>query len=101
MLMQSSMFQTSIGVRAVQNRVLLRHQSRASEMMEHHALDRRRFTKASVVLRTIAMVDVTKAAIVLLLDWGTFHLMHNHLDDLAKRVVTSIPKESCPISFLS
>ena len=87
MLMQSSIFQTSIGVRAVQNRVLLGHQSRSSEKMEHHALNRRHFTKTSVVLRTIAVFDVTKAAIVLLLGWGTFHLMHNHLDDLAKRVV--------------
>src|SRR4029077_12733153 len=50
-------------------------------------LDRSHFTKTSVVLRTIAMFEVTKAAIVLLLGCGLFHLMHNNLDDVAERVV--------------
>ena len=85
--MQSSTLQAPIGDRARQNSVLLGHQSRSSEMMEHHALDRRHFTKTSVVLRTIAMFEVTKAAIVLLLGCGLFHLMHNNLDDVAERIV--------------
>jgi uncharacterized membrane protein (DUF2068 family) len=55
--------------------------------MEHHVLDRRHFTKTSVVLRTIAMFEVTKAAIALLLGCGLFHLMHKNLDDVAERVV--------------
>jgi uncharacterized membrane protein (DUF2068 family) len=55
--------------------------------MEHHALDRRHFSKTSVVLRTIAMFEVTKAAIALLLGCGLFHLMHKNLDDVAERVV--------------
>jgi Predicted membrane protein (DUF2127) len=59
----------------------------AGDDLEHHALDRRHFTKTSVVLRTIAMFEVTKAAIVLLLSCGLFHLMHKNLDDVAERVV--------------
>ena len=35
--------------------------------MELHALDRRHFTKTPVVLRTLAMFEVAKAAVVLLL----------------------------------
>jgi uncharacterized membrane protein (DUF2068 family) len=61
-------------------------QSKASETMKHHALDRRHFAKRSVVLRTIAMFEVTKAAIVILLGWGLF-LMHRNLADVAERVV--------------
>ena len=71
----------------MQNSVLLRHQSRSSEMMEHHALDRRRFTKTSIVLCTIARFEVTKSAIVGLLGCGLFYLMRKNLDDVAERVV--------------
>jgi uncharacterized membrane protein (DUF2068 family) len=56
-------------------------------MMEHHALDRPHFSKTSVALRTVAIFEVTKAAIVLLLGCGLFHLMHKNLDDVAERVV--------------
>jgi len=56
-------------------------------MMEHHALGRRHSTKSSVVLRTIAMFEVTKAVIVLLLVCGLFHLMHTNLEDVAERLV--------------
>jgi uncharacterized membrane protein (DUF2068 family) len=59
----------------------------AADYLEGHALDRRHSTKTSVVLRTIAMFEVTKAAIVLLLGCGLFHLMHKNLDEVAKRVV--------------
>ena len=62
-------------------------QSKASEIMEHHALDRRHITKTSVAIRTVAIFDVTKAAIVLLLGCGLLHLMHENLDDVAERVV--------------
>jgi len=55
-------------------------------MMEHHALDRRHSTKTSVVLRAIAMFEVTKAAIVLLLGCGVFVLMHKNLNGIAERV---------------
>jgi uncharacterized membrane protein (DUF2068 family) len=55
--------------------------------LEHHALDRHQFTKTSVVLRTVAIFKVTKAAIVLLLGCGLFVLMHKNLDDVAERVV--------------
>src|ERR1700719_4586250 len=55
-----------------------RAQSKASEIMEHHALDRRHIAKTSVALRTVAIFDVTKAAI-LLLGCGLFHLMHRNL----------------------
>jgi uncharacterized membrane protein (DUF2068 family) len=54
--------------------------------MKHHALDRRHFAKRSVVLHTIAMFEVTKAAIVILLGWGLF-LMHRNLADVAERIV--------------
>jgi len=54
--------------------------------MEHHAL-RRRHTKTSVALRTIAMFEVTKAAVVLVLSCGLLHLMHKNLDEVAERVV--------------
>jgi len=59
----------------------------AGDYLEYHPLDRRHFTKTSVVLRTVGMFEVTKAAIVLLLGCGLFHLMHNNLDDVAERVV--------------
>ena len=55
--------------------------------MEHDASHRRHFTKTSVALRTIAMFEVTKAAIVLLLSCGLFHLMHKNLDEVAERLV--------------
>jgi uncharacterized membrane protein (DUF2068 family) len=59
----------------------------AADHLEDHALDRRHFSKTSVALRTIAMFEVTKAAIVLLLGGGLFRLMHTSLDDVAERVV--------------
>src|SRR4029077_20043335 len=62
-------------------------QSKASEMMERHAPNRPPLSKTSVALRTVAMFEVTKAAIVLLLCGGLFHLMHKNLDDVAERVV--------------
>jgi len=55
--------------------------------MEHHALDRRHIPKTSVALRTVAIFGVTKAAIVLLLGCGLFHLMHKNLDEVPERVV--------------
>jgi uncharacterized membrane protein (DUF2068 family) len=63
-----------------------RAQSRSSEIMERQAPNRRHFTKTSVVLRTIAMFEVTKAAIVLLLGCG-LSLMHKNLHDVVERVV--------------
>jgi uncharacterized membrane protein (DUF2068 family) len=62
-------------------------QSKASEMMERHAPTRRHLSKTSVALRTVAMFEVTKAAIVLLLGCGLFHLMHKNFDDVSERVV--------------
>src|SRR4029077_10380389 len=62
-------------------------QSKASEMMERHAPNRPPLSKTSVALRTVAMFEVTKAAIVLLLCGGLFHLMHKNLDEVAERVV--------------
>ena len=55
--------------------------------MEHRALHRRHFTKTSVAPRTIAMFEVTKAAIVLVLGCGLFYLMHKNLDEVPERVV--------------
>jgi uncharacterized membrane protein (DUF2068 family) len=66
------------------------HESRSSVMMQHHALDRRHFSKTSVALRTIAVFEITKAAIVLLLGCGLFHLMHKNLDEVAARVVQAL-----------
>ena len=54
--------------------------------MEDHALDRPHFSKTSVALRTVAILEVTKAAIVLLLGCGLFHLMHTNLGEVAERV---------------
>jgi len=51
------------------------------------ALRRHDSTRTSVALRTIAMFEVTKGAIVLLLGFGLFHLMHKNLDDVAERAV--------------
>ena len=62
-------------------------QSKASQVMEHHALHRRHFTKTSVAPRTTAMFEVTKAAIVLLLGCGLFHLMHKNLVEVPERVL--------------
>jgi len=63
------------------------HSLKASYTMEDHALDRRHFSKTSVALHTIAIFEVTKAAVVLLLGCGLFHLMHKNLDEVAERVV--------------
>jgi len=54
--------------------------------MERHAPNRPYFSKTSVALRTVAIFEVTKAAIVLLLGCGLFYLMHKNLDDVAERV---------------
>jgi uncharacterized membrane protein (DUF2068 family) len=43
--------------------------------------------KTSFALRTIAMLEVIQATIVLLLACGLFHLMHNNPDEFAERVV--------------
>jgi hypothetical protein len=64
-----------------------RYKSKASQTMEHHASDRRHFSKTSAALRTVAMFEVTKGAIVLLLGCGLFHLMHKNLDEVIERVV--------------
>jgi len=61
-------------------------QFKASETMEHQALERRDFTKTPVVLRTLAMFEVAKAAVVSLIGWGVF-LTHKNLADVAERVV--------------
>jgi uncharacterized membrane protein (DUF2068 family) len=58
----------------------------AGDYLENHALDRRHFTKTSVLLRTVAIFGATKAAIVLLLGCGLFQLMHKNLDEIAARV---------------
>ena len=55
--------------------------------MEQYSLHQRHFTKTSVALRTVAMFEVTKAAIVLVLGCGLFHFMHKTLDEVAERVV--------------
>ena len=54
--------------------------------MEHQALERRDLTKTPVVLRTLAMFEVAKAAVVSLIGWGVF-LTHKNLADVAERVV--------------
>jgi uncharacterized membrane protein (DUF2068 family) len=58
-----------------------------SEIMERHTKNRPHFSKISVALRVIAMFEVTKAALVILLGCGLFHLMHKNLDEVAERVV--------------
>ena len=55
--------------------------------MEQYSLHQRHFTKTSVALRTVAMFEVTKAAIVLVLGCGLFHFMHKTLYEVAERVV--------------
>jgi uncharacterized membrane protein (DUF2068 family) len=55
--------------------------------MRHHAVGRHRLTKTSLALRTFAMFEATKGAVVLLVSCGLFHLMHENLDDIAERVV--------------
>src|SRR6266478_7495721 len=86
MLLQSSMLQDTNRGSCYSEQGRHGARSKASEIMEHHALDRRHFTKTSVALRTVAIFEVTKAAIVLLLGCGLFHLMHKNLDDVAERV---------------
>ena len=54
--------------------------------MERHAPNRPHFSKTSVALRTVAIFEVTKAAIASILVWGLFHLMHKNLDEVAERV---------------
>ncbi len=85
MLLQSSMLQDTHRGSCYSEQGRHGAQSKASEIMEYHALDRRHITKTSVALRTVAMFDVTKAAIVLLLGCGLF--MHKNLDDVAECVV--------------
>jgi uncharacterized membrane protein (DUF2068 family) len=59
----------------------------AADDLEHHGLNRPHSSKTSVALRTIAVFEATKAAIVLLLVCGLFQLIHKNLDDVAERVV--------------
>jgi len=87
MLLQSSMLQDTDRGWCYSEQGRHGAQSKASEIMEHHALDRRHITKTSVALRTVAIFDVTKAAIVLLLGCGLFHVMHKNLDEVPERVV--------------
>jgi uncharacterized membrane protein (DUF2068 family) len=42
--------------------------------------------KASVALRSVAVFEAAKGAIVLLLGCGVFDLIHKNLDDIAERV---------------
>ena len=44
-------------------------------------------SKTSVALRTVAIFEMTKAAIVLLLGCGLFHVMHKNLDEVVERAV--------------
>src|SRR5690242_2175069 len=81
-----SPMQMPIRIRGRQNRVPDGAQSKALESMEHQALNRHS-TKTSVALRTVAVFETTKAAIVLLLGCGLFHLMHENLDEVAERFV--------------
>jgi uncharacterized membrane protein (DUF2068 family) len=76
-----------VDVQILVNKSLEEGLSLAGDDLEHDALDRRHFSKASVVLRTIAMFEAIKAAISLLLGCGLFHLMHKNLDDITGRVV--------------
>jgi uncharacterized membrane protein (DUF2068 family) len=76
-----------VDVKILVNKRLEEKLSLAGEDLGHHALDRRHFTKTSVVLRAIAMFEVIKAAISFLLGCALFHLMHKNLDDIAGRVV--------------
>ena len=61
MLMRPYMPRASIGARVMRNTVR-KGQSKASQVMEPQALPRRHFTKTSVVLRTVAIFEMTKAA---------------------------------------
>ena len=69
------------------SQIAIQRTAQGFEIVEHHALHRSRRPKASVALRAIAMFEVTKGAIVLLLGCGVFHLMHKNLDELVERVV--------------
>ena len=79
-------FRHPSGIRPLQNSVVM-GTVQGSQIMEHHASHRHHFTETSIALRTIAMFEVTKGAVVLLLGCGLFHLMHKNLDEVAERVV--------------
>src|SRR5689334_1826851 len=63
------------------------HSPKLRRLWNTRALDRRHSTKTSVALRTVAIFETTKAAIVLLLGCGLFHLMNENLDEVAERFV--------------
>jgi uncharacterized membrane protein (DUF2068 family) len=54
--------------------------------MEHVGLNRNRLPKVSVGLRTVAVFEAAKGAIVLLLGRGAFRLLHMNRDELAERI---------------
>jgi uncharacterized membrane protein (DUF2068 family) len=58
----------------------------AGETQRTERSDRNRFAKVSVGLRTVAVFEAAKAAVVLLLGCGVLDLLHKNLDDLAERV---------------
>ena len=84
--MRPYMPRASIGARVMRNTVR-KGQSKASQIMDPQALPRRHFTKTSVVLRMVAIFEMTKAAITLLLGCELFHLMHKNLDEVAERLI--------------
>jgi uncharacterized membrane protein (DUF2068 family) len=63
------------------------HSPKLRRLWNTRALDRRHSTKTSVALRTVAIFETTKAAIVLLLGCGLFHFMNENLDEVAERFV--------------
>jgi uncharacterized membrane protein (DUF2068 family) len=54
--------------------------------MDHAALNRNPSAKVSVGLRTVAVFEAAKGAIVLPIGCGVLHLIHKNLDDIAERI---------------
>ena len=58
--------------------------------MEGVAVNRNPLTKVSVGLRTVAVFEAAKGAIVLLLGWGVLRLIHKDLDEIAERITKDL-----------
>ena len=58
--------------------------------MDPVALSRNPSAKVSVGLRTVAVFEAAKGAIVLLIGCGVLHLIHKNLDDIAERIAEAL-----------
>jgi uncharacterized membrane protein (DUF2068 family) len=58
--------------------------------MEHLKLEQESPSNLSPGLRAVAVLEASKAALILLLGFGVFALLHKNLDDIAERLTETL-----------